>query len=353
MPDLSRRSVLRAGALAAVGAGVAGGPGAGATAAAAVTDPAGTGAGPSRPAPGTIRVLTWNIYRGGSGVGPDNLPLLLDQLVALRPDVYLAVETYGAGDRITRELTRRAGKGRFTGIKITDAAPGSDNLWIFTHLPIVRVYPKPAGGTNITDFNLGGVRVRLPRRQELDAFVLWCNYTNPWDGYLIDENAAALRAGLTPRHSPADVVYAGRRQTAHVDEVVRQHLPAMIGSGSDVPLVIGGDLNTLPASDWSAANANTPNHFGMSYDLTATKVLTDAGFVDTFRAVHPDVAVEGRTWSPLPTERLITPQRIDMIFAKGDVRVHDSVTVDTRLPLHGPGTFYSDHAAVWSDVSFA
>lgn len=341
MPDLSRRSVLRTGALAAVGAGVAGAAGA-----------AGTAGVPPRPAAGTIRVLTWNIYRGGTGVGADNLPLLLDQLVALRPDVYLAVETYGAGDRIARELTRRGGKGRFTGIKITDAAPGSDNLWIFTHLPVVRVHPKPVGGTHIGEFNLGGVRVRLPGRRELDAFVLWCNYTNPWDGYLIDENAAAIRAGLTPRHSPADVVHAGRRQTAHVDEVVRRHLPAMTGGG-DVPIVIGGDLNTLPAADWSAANAGAPNHFGMAYDLTATKVLTDAGFVDTFRAIEPDVAVEGRTWSPLPTERLITPQRIDMIFAKGAVRVHDAATVDARLAQHGPGTFYSDHAAVWTDVSVA
>ncbi len=50
-------------------------------------------------------------------------------------------------------------------------------------------------GCRIGDFNLGGVRVRLPGRRELDAFVLWCTYTNPWDGYLIDENAAAIRAG--------------------------------------------------------------------------------------------------------------------------------------------------------------
>ncbi|GAA2795837.1 hypothetical protein [Nonomuraea dietziae] len=72
--------------------------------------------------------------------------------------------------------------------------------------------------------------------------------------------------------------------------------------------MIGGDLNTVPAEDWSATWAAAPNHLGTSYPLTATKVVTDAGFVDTFRAAHPDAgAVEGRTWSPLPTERLITP----------------------------------------------
>ncbi|WP_035812411.1 endonuclease/exonuclease/phosphatase family protein [Jiangella gansuensis] len=351
MPELSRRTVLRSGTVAAAASAV-GAAAAMAPSTAFAADPAHAAAAPApqRPRRGTIRVLTWNIYRGGTGVSPENLPLLLDQLVALRPDVYLAVETYGAGDRIRRELSRRAGNGQYTGIKITDRPAGDDNLWIFTHLPVDRVHPRPAGGTHVTDFNLGGVRLRLPNRRQLDAFVLWCNYTNPWDGYLIDENAAAIRAGLTPRHSQADVVAAGSRQTAHVEEVVRYHLPAMVGD-DQVPLVIGGDFNTLPAADWTAANAGKPNHFGMSYGLTATRVLTDAGFVDTFRAAHPDAAVEGRTWSPLPTERLITPQRIDMIFAKGDVTVRGGDVVDTQLSNHQSGTFYSDHAAVWTDLS--
>ncbi|MGW5361382.1 endonuclease/exonuclease/phosphatase family protein [Actinopolymorpha pittospori] len=343
MPEPTRRSLLRAGALAAAG-----------TTPLAATGPATSAyAATPREIPrkrrGHVRVVSWNIYRGGTGVSPDNLPGLLDQLVVLAPDIYLAVETYGSGDQISRALTERAGNGEYTGIKITDRPAGGDNLWIFTHLPLVRVHPKPSGGTHITDFNLGGVRVQLPNRRELDAFVIWCNYTNPWDGYLIDENAAAVRAGLEPRHSPADVVAAGNRQTAHVEEVVRRHLPTMLADSSR-PVVIGGDFNTLPAADWTSENADKPNHFGMSYDLGATKVLTDAGFVDTFRAVHPDVAVEGRTWSPQPYERMITPQRIDMIFAKGEVTVHDAETIDTRLAKHGPGVFYSDHAAVLTDL---
>lgn len=63
-------------------------------------------------------------------------PLLLDQLVALRPDVYLAVETYGSGDRIADALSGRAGNGTYRGIKITDRPAGDDNLWIFTHLVV-------------------------------------------------------------------------------------------------------------------------------------------------------------------------------------------------------------------------
>ncbi|RFC77424.1 hypothetical protein [Streptomyces sp. AcE210] len=84
--------------------------------------------------------------------------------------------------------------------------------------------------------------------------------------------------------------------------------------------------------------------------MTATKVITGAGFIDTFRAVHPDVEVEGRTWSPLPRERLINLQRIDMQFAKGNITGRDAAVVDTSMPQHGPGDFYSDHAATHTDL---
>ncbi|MEU7893199.1 endonuclease/exonuclease/phosphatase family protein [Nonomuraea sp. NPDC049152] len=337
MSSFSRRDLLRTGAAAATAA---------AGSALLSPSPATASARPGA----SLRVVTWNIYKGGLGAGADNLPHVLDQLVELRPDIYLAVETYGAGETIAQALSRRAGRGKYTGVKITDRPAGKDNLWIFTHLPIVHVYPKPVGGQHVTDFNLGGVRVRLADGQQLNAFVAWLNYTDPWVGYLIDENAAGIRSGLTPRHTAEEVVAADQRQTAHLREIVDQHLPAMLAGNAD-PLVLGGDLNTVPAEDWSATWAAAPNHFGMSYPLTATKVATDAGFVDTFRAAHPDAgAVEGRTWSPLPTERLITPQRIDMIFAKGAVTVDGAQVVDQRMRRHGPGTFYSDHAAMVTDL---
>jgi hypothetical protein len=323
-----------------------------ATGAASVTGlgPVAASAGDRRRDPGTIRVLAWNIYHGGREPRPDNLPRLLDRLVAIAPDVFLCVETYGSGPKIRQALTDRVGNGAYRGIKLTKAAPGSDNLWLFTHLPIAEVYPAPAGGEHITDFNLGGVRVRLPDGRELNVFDMWVSYTNPWIGYLIDENAAGIRAGLEPRHAPADVVNADRLQTAYIREIADRHLPAMLGDNTD-PIVIGGDVNTLPALDWATEWADCPNHLGMAYDLTATKVFDDAGFVDTFRHVHPNACShEGRTWSPLPTERLICPNRIDLVYARGVAEVRNSFVLDDRMRKHGPGVFYSDHAGVVTDL---
>ncbi|MCO1577092.1 endonuclease/exonuclease/phosphatase family protein [Crossiella sp. SN42] len=298
--------------------------------------------GPAEAAPADVRVLTWNIWRGGLGAGADNLPRLLDQVVATRPDVLLAVETYGAGEQIRQALTDRAGKGRYSGTQITPSTTGGDNLWIFTRYPVTRTYPAPAGG-KVTAFNFGGVQVRLPGGKHLNLFDTWLPYTDPWNGYLIDENAAARRAGLPPRHTPAAVAEAETAQTTYLTEIITRHLP-------DGPAVLGGDFNTPAASDWTDRWQGCPNHFGMTYPLRTTDLLVEAGFTDTFRAAHPDACTaEGRTWSPQPTERMITPQRIDLTFARG-ATVTGSQVLDTRLPRHGPGVFYSDHAALLSTV---
>ncbi|WP_433576424.1 endonuclease/exonuclease/phosphatase family protein [Nocardia brasiliensis] len=296
-----------------------------------------------------IRVLTWNILHGGREPTPANLNDLIDQVVELQPDVFFAVETYGSGDIITDALTRRAHNGRYTGVRVTDRPAGSDNLWIFTKYEVVATYPKPQGGP-ASDFHFGGVRVRVPHDGELNLFATWLTYTDPWDGYLIDENATDLRDGKAPRHSVDAVVRAERAQTQYISDIIGTQLPRMLG-GNTAPVLLGGDFNTLPGADWTPAQANCPNHFGASYPLQATKVVTDAGFVDTFRAANPDVcAAPGRTWSPLPSEPMLTQQRIDFTFARGDIEVRSARIVDTRMPKHGPGVFYSDHAAVVSDL---
>ncbi|MFB9394020.1 endonuclease/exonuclease/phosphatase family protein [Streptomyces coeruleoprunus] len=300
-----------------------------------------------------VRVLAWNIYHGGRNVdlgGAENLPRVVDQVVAIAPDVFFSVETYGAAEALRDGLTRRAGKGTYSATRITAGA--SDNLWIFTRYPVTQVYPTPTG-TTVTDFHFGGVRVRLPSGREVNLFDTWLGYTEPWIGDLIDENAAAVRDGGRPRHSASRVQRAeSGAQVPQITDIVGTQLPAALAGNTD-PVILAGDLNTVPAADWSRAWAGCPDHFGLGYDLRATRVLTDAGFTDTYRAAHPDVcAAPGRTWSPLPAyDYMITPDRIDFVFARGaGVSVTGSHTVDTRLPEHPPGPFYSDHAAVVTDL---
>ncbi|MEU6644269.1 endonuclease/exonuclease/phosphatase family protein [Saccharomonospora sp. NPDC046836] len=241
-------------------------------------------------------MLSWNIYHGGREFAPNNLENLLDQVAEIRPDVFFSVETYGSGKQIERDLSRRSGKGTYTGIQITSRPAGDDNLWLFTRYPVTKVYPKPSGGVT-TDFNFGGARVLLPNGRQVNLFTIWLPYTDPWDGYLVDENAAAIRSGLQPRHSAQDVAYAERKQTEVLTDVVQRQLPAMLAGNTD-PVLIGGDFNTLPAADWAPEWSKCRNHFGMNYPFTATTTL---------------------------------------IFAKGDVRTEQSRIVDQRMRRHGPG----------------
>ncbi|MGW0736203.1 endonuclease/exonuclease/phosphatase family protein [Streptomyces sp. NPDC002851] len=308
------------------------------------------------PAPGAdqVRVLAWNIFHGGKddGLGGEkNFALLLDQLAEIAPDVFFAVETYGSAREIREALTERAGKGEYHAVQVTDGS--SDNLWIFTRYDVEKTFAKPTGAT-VTDFNIGGARVRLPGGQRLNLFDTWTSYTDPWIGDMIDTNAKDVRAGRTPTYTPRQVQKAENgKQIPQVTDIVRKQLPHMLDGNTD-PVLLAGDLNTVPAGDWTERWAKCAHHFGLSYDLAATDVLTDAGFKDTYREAHPDVCADpGRTWSPHPDYAdMITKDRIDFVFARGPrIGVRDAYVVDERLPAHENGPFYSDHGAVVTELT--
>lgn len=295
-----------------------------------------------------VRVLNWNIWLGGTGAGAENLPLLLDQVVAVAPDVFFAVETYGAGEQILAALNGRVGKGRYHAAQIT---PGNgisqDNLWIFTRFPIVAVYPPPSN-KDISAFNFGGVRVRLPNGRAVNLFDTWFSFNSPWVGDLIERNADDILAGQRPTHSASKVRNAESAGLADVRGAISS-LPGMLGGNTD-PIIMAGDFNTVPAADWSTVWAGCASHTGQSYPLRITSELISRGFVDTYRAANPDAcASPGGTWSP--HHAYDTPQRIDFTFTKGaPIATVDSYTVDERLAAHPPGGFYSDHAAVVTDL---
>ncbi|MDJ1133090.1 endonuclease/exonuclease/phosphatase family protein [Streptomyces iconiensis] len=317
-----------------------------------------------------VRVLSWNIRHGGKDKklgGARNLPLLLDQLVSLAPDVFFAIETYGAGDAIRRALTERAGKGTYRAVQVTPGkhGPSRDNLWIFTRYRVVKRFPVQRKDddehehdddrVSVSGFNTGGARVRLPGGQHLNLFDTWLSFSHPWIGHMINANARAAKKGASLPHSREDITEAEQeRQVPQLREILDRRVPAML-DGDTSPTLLAGDLNTVPASDWSGAWARCPRKYGLSYDLRTTRMIEEAGFRDTYREAHPDVCAEpGSTWSPLARNRSATPARIDFVFARGrQLAVNRSFTVGERLASHPPGRFYSDHAAVVTDLKVA
>lgn len=298
-----------------------------------------------------LRVLTWNIYQGGRSNGDDDLvnqQQAAEYIASLEPDVFAAIETYGASDTILAALNDNDDGDVYTGTRITQRS--NDNLWIFSRLPIVEVIPASAG-LSVDDFNLGAVRVRLENNREVTVYDVWSNYTDPWIGDLIEENAQDVQAGEPARHTEAEIIAADRIQTESIADFLSfaaEHSPH-----ADDVAIIGGDLNTISSEDWGAEWASCPSHYGLSYDLVATRQFADAGYTDTYRADNPDAcAAPGVTWSPRLT--MDTPDRIDLSYLHGSgATVADAVILDDRLPEHGDGEFYSDHAALLVDYRVA
>ncbi|MEV4888025.1 endonuclease/exonuclease/phosphatase family protein, partial [Nonomuraea sp. NPDC055795] len=249
------------------------------------------------------RVLSWNIWDGGRA----DLPLIVEQVAAVAPDVFCSIETYGAAETILRGLPG------YTGTRIT--ARDRDNLWIFSRLPVTHVFPP-----SFDDFRFGGIRVSSPGGTEVNVFVTWLNFSEPWLGDVIASGAG-----------PEAIRQAERVQLSELGRIVGEELPRLL-DGDPSPVVLAGDLNVLPAADWP--------------HLRTTQILVDAGYTDTFRAVSHD---PGHTWSTQPDRAHVRiAERIDYIFAKG-LKVAGSRIIAERLPHHPPGPFYSDHAALVTD----
>lgn len=133
-------------------------------------------------------------------------------------------------------------------------------------------------------------------------------------------------------------------------------LPELVEAG--YPVMLTGDFNTPSHLDWTEAMVDAADHVRYAVKWPVTLALEEVGFVDTYRAAHPDPTESfGMTWTPgYPVPRLRPDEvvdRIDMIFASSDVKIIDSQIVgeaggqDVDI---GVSPWPSDHRGVVSSV---
>ncbi len=313
-----------------------------------------------------LRLMQFNIWRSGllDGLagpegGQENLRQLVEYVRSEDPDVLFLVETYGSGEAIVEGLNEGLPpERRYQGVQVTrepGQAPDEDNLWLVTRLPVETIYPRESGG-DLTSFNFGGARLRLPDGQHIHAFATWLHHTDSaWN----PTNQSALEnvLGLSRTYTDEQILAAdARRRIGMATTLLRERLPGYIGD-DEAPVFLGGDFNTLSHLDWSERFADAPGHGGLVLDWPVMRMFDEAGFLDTYRFANPDAArYPGRTWSPYAGFGF-APGRIDYILAKGDaVRVLGSRTRTVRLeehldsPLVDLFPFYSDHGALITDV---
>lgn len=241
-----------------------------------------------------LKVMAWNIWHGGhnESLPRDGRPDVIRVINQSKADVVLMIETYGSAPQIAKA----------TGMKyaIFSKNPENkhENLCIFSRYPILKkeIYPISSFYFIAVIIDVNGTPVR--------AGNLWIDYRP--DATEVPTNLGEATI-LDWEKSKGDRV----SQITKILKILRRE----IADADQVPLIIGGDFNSHSHLDWikSTADLAPYGHGGITVDWEVSNKMTCAGFIDSWRAMHPDPSTHyGVTW--LSENQ---PCRIDYIYYKG------------------------------------
>jgi len=258
-----------------------------------------------------FKVLVWNIWHGGNddSLPSDGRPSVIEVIKTSGADVVLMIETYGSAPLISDS----------TGL---DYHLISSNLSIYSRFPITKQF---AFTDSISTFNFGGVEILAFDSIPIVVFDTWLHY-------LPDTR-------LAPTHLPEDSILAWENRGTRDDEVFRiiNSIEEYVENSENVPVILGGDLNSHSHLDWTAATKDTFNHGGAIVNWTVSKALTDAGFTDSYREINPNPLNNlGKTWISGMDKNgdfgYTKQDRIDYIYYKGDKLKVISSKSFTQIP---------------------
>ena len=265
--------------------------------------------------PTELRIMTFNIWLGGELV---NFGKVVEAIEKSNADIVGLQEATGNTRRLADELGWYA----------------NERLQIISRFPLID--PPGADGYYIfAGINPGEVvavaNVHLP--------------SDPYGPYLV-------RDGSTLE----EVLENEQATRMPMLEPVLTRLTELSEAG--MPILLTGDFNSPSHLDWTEALAETRAEVKYPVEWPVTVAVEEAGFIDTYRAAHPDpVAEPGVTWTyGYPYPRLEPNEvidRIDLVFATKDVEVLKSEIVG---PKGSPNAdveiepFPSDHRAVVSTI---
>lgn len=257
----------------------------------------------------TLRVATWNIWHGGredgADVGPRKVAEVLRQS---RADVIALQETYGSGEQLAQAL-------------------GCHFLARGTNVSLLSRHAVIEDVSVFEPFKCVGALIELPGARRVAVYSLWLPY-----------DAEIWAKGTRPLDD-RDAMLAACASSARDLTTIRDAIDARLAGPAyaGVPIVLAGDFNSMSHLDYAEV---ARDQYGVVVEWPTSRVLTDAGYCDAYRACHPHVDRSAdRTWSPRFAEQ--EQDRIDFVYVRGDIRPLAASRIDT----HDQG-FPSDHAAV-------
>lgn len=263
----------------------------------------------------TIRVMTYNIWVGGTQAGAP-LSRTVDVIQAAQADIIGFQERSSSGPALAAALGYNY-----------QSLTGSTA--ILSRFPIVETLNH-------------GVKLQLSTTQQ---------------AYIFDVHLAAypyqpydIRDGLIATEAQA---IAGA-QSARSMAGVLNGMTSALASGA--PVFLTGDFNEPSHLDWTQEAADAGLNFHMKVEWPTSKAVTNAGLVDAFRELRPDEVLDrGETWTPgYPPPNVSSNEvhdRIDFVYYSGNHVVPTSALIlgydanDPNTDIAVPN-YPSDHRAV-------
>ncbi len=250
-----------------------------------------------------LKVMVWNILHGGKNksLPADGRPDIIQIIKDSEADVILMIETYGSAPMISDSL----------GFNYELL---SSNLCVYSRYPISK---KMLFEEQISSFNFGGVEISVNGKP--------VNVFDTWLHYLPDTRLAPIDK------SEAEIL-AWENEGSRDDEIIAilKAIDTYTQNADSVSVIMGGDFNSHSHLDWTDSTKGMFNHGNALVNWTVSRAMTDAGFTDTFRKIHPDpVEKIGTTWlsgrDADGNSHFDRRDRIDYLYSKGkDLQIIDS-----------------------------
>lgn len=278
--------------------------------------------------PASVRVMTFNLWHGGDA-GKQPLERSAAVIRAARADIVGLQETAGLAPDGKPRPDNGARLAAMLGWQHLDQG---GRTAIITRFKIVGATPKK-----------WGVKIRLPDDREIHVY----------NAHFAPAPYQPYQLLKIPYHggkflATADEAVAAARE-ARGEQVARLLAEVKAETDEATPVFIAGDFNEPGHLDWTDA-AVKAGLCPIAVPWPTTRAVTDAGFHDAYRAVHPEpIKRRGLTWTPTTTEDDPKDRhdRIDFVFARratirsaeviGEKRDRADIVVE-RYP--------SDHRAV-------
>jgi hypothetical protein len=202
------------------------------------------------------------------------------------------VETYGSGPFIADYL------GYNFHLIASEETPLDDTS---VNLSIYSKYPFGKRIDTNFPFYLGGIEIPI-NGQTIRFFSNWFHYL-PWDN-------EPEKMGKSVK----ELLEWEKTESRHkMIQKVLPYLKKFANETDSIPMIFGGDMNSLSHLDWTKKTKKIHNNLVVPWN--ATKILDDLGLIDSYRKENPNpITHPGVTWDKKGRK---DSHRIDYIFYKG------------------------------------